>query len=279
MFNNSSNLYGSEWLALVFSNRNKSYGAYALRTQSSNIMVKALLIVVPIFVLLFVGPMIYAQMQPEPPKITQVVMDTRDIEPIHELKKEEPKKEEPKPEEPVKQEPVKTKLFTAPIVVAEPKDDTPPPTTEELKTVAIGSANQEGKEGAGNVVPIATSTGGSGGTGTEGTVDNAVHEVSGVEKFPEFPGGMAAWAKFIQKNLRYPYMAQEAGVQGKVYISFVIEKDGTLSDVKLMRGIGYGCDDEAIRVIKKSPKWEAGEQNKEKVRVRYNMPINYTISN
>ncbi len=279
MFNNSSNLYGSEWLALVFSNRNKSYGAYALRSQSSNIMVKALLIVVPIFVLLFVGPMIYAQMQPEQPKITQVVMDTRDVEPIHELKKEEPKKEEPKSEEPIKQEPVKTKLFTTPVVVAEPKDDTPPPTTEELKTVAIGSANQEGKEGAGNVVPITPNTGGGGGTDTEGTVDNSVHDVSGVEKFPEFPGGQAAWAKFLQKNLRYPYMAQEAGVQGKVYISFVIEKDGTLSDVKLVRGIGYGCDDEAIRVIKKSPKWEPGMQNKSNVRVRYNMPINYTISN
>jgi len=278
MFNNSSNLYGSEWLALVFQNRNKNYGAYALRTESSNIMVKALLIVVPVFVLLFVGPMIYAQMQPVEPKVTQVVMDTKEIEPIHDLKKEEPKKEEPKQEEPAPQEPVKTKAFLAPIVVAEPTDDTPPPTTDELKNVVIASTTQEGKEGAGNALPTTPNTGGGSGMG-EGTADNSVHDISGVEQYPEFPGGMAAWAKFLQKNLRYPEMAQESNIQGKVYISFVIEKDGTLSDVKLVRGIGYGCDDEAMRVIKKSPKWQAGKQNNTNVRVRYNMPINYTISN
>jgi len=89
---------------------------------------------------------------------------------------------------------------------------------------------------------------------------------------------MAAWAKFIQKNLRYPYPAQDAGVQGKVFLSFVVEKDGAITDVKIVKGIGYGCDDEAVRVIKKSPKWKAGEQNKQTVRVRYNMPINYTLN-
>ncbi|TCC91859.1 energy transducer TonB [Pedobacter frigiditerrae] len=278
MFNNSSNLYGSEWLALVFQNRNKNYGAYALRSESSSIMTKALLIVVPVFVLLFVGPMIYAQMQPVEPKVTQVVMNTEDIEPIHEMKKEEAKKEEPKQEEPAPQEPVKTKAFVAPVVVADPIDDTPPPTSVELQTAVIGSTNLEGKDGKGNADPAPT-TGGGFGTGTEGESDTKIYETSGIEKFPEFPGGMAAWAKFIQKNLRYPYMAQENEVQGKVYISFVIEKDGTLSDVKLVRGIGYGCDDEAMRVIKKSPKWEPGKQNNTNVRVRYNMPINYTISN
>lgn len=72
-------------------------------------------------------------------------------------------------------------------------------------------------------------------------------------------------------------MAQESGVQGKVYISFVVEPDGSISNVKLVKGIGAGCDEEAMRVIKKSPKWEPGVQNKQAVRVRYNMPINYTI--
>jgi protein TonB len=279
MFNNSSNLYGSEWLALVFSNRNKNYGAYALRTESSNIMVKALLIVVPVFILLFVGPLIYAQMQPELPKVTNVVIATQEVEPVHEMKKEEPKKEKPKAQEqPAAAEPVKSTAFTAPVVVAEPEDKTPPPTTADLQNTVIASATQDGKEG-GNTLPATSNIGGGGGTAPEGVVDNSVHDVTGVEEFPEFPGGMAAWSKFIQKNLRYPEMAQESNIQGKVYISFVIEKDGTLSDVKLVRGIGYGCDDEAMRVIKKSPKWKAGRQNDANVRVRYNMPINYTISN
>lgn len=74
-------------------------------------------------------------------------------------------------------------------------------------------------------------------------------------------------------------MAQDEGVSGKVYLSFVVEKDGTITDVKVVKGIGYGCDDEAMRVIKKSPRWKAGMQNNLPVRVRYNMPISYTISN
>ncbi|MNR28422.1 Gram-negative bacterial tonB protein [compost metagenome] len=74
-------------------------------------------------------------------------------------------------------------------------------------------------------------------------------------------------------------MAQEEGIGGKVFLSFVVEKDGTITDVKVTRGIGYGLDEEAMRVIKKSPRWKAGMQNNLPVRVRYNMPINYTINN
>lgn len=115
------------------------------------------------------------------------------------------------------------------------------------------------------------------GTAPEGTTDNNIY-VDGVEKFPEFPGGMAAWTKFIQKNLRYPYMAQDAGIQGKVFLNFVVEKDGSITDVTVSRGIGYGCDDEAVRVIKKSPRWIAGRQNNQTVRVRYSMPISYMLN-
>ena len=73
-------------------------------------------------------------------------------------------------------------------------------------------------------------------------------------------------------------MAQEANVQGKVYLSFVVEKDGSITDVNVLKGIGAGCDEEAIRVIKKSPKWKAGLQNNQTVRVRYTMPISYTLT-
>ena len=105
-----------------------------------------------------------------------------------------------------------------------------------------------------------------------------MHNAAGVEVYPQFPGGMTAWAKFIQKNLKYPIMAQDANIQGKVYLSFVVEKDGAITDVSVLRGIGAGCDEEAMRVIKKSPKWKAGQQNNQNVRVRYTMPINYTIT-
>lgn len=282
MFNNSSNLYGSEWLALVFSNRNKNYGAYVLRTESSSITVKALLIVVPVFVSLFVGPMIYAQLKPKPDLETKVVIATQDPDIIHELKPEKPKAEEPKKELP-KAEPiieqVKTVNMSSNIVVTDKIDVAEPPTTAEIEKAVVGSITTEGVEGKGNAQPIGDGKPGGDidGTGETG-IDNNVYTTAGVEEFPEFPGGMAAWSKFIQKNLRYPYMAQEIGLQGKVFVSFVIEKDGSVSDVSLVKGIGGGCDEEALRVIKKSPKWKAGKQNKTAVRVRYNMPINYTIS-
>lgn len=282
MFNNSSNLYGSEWLALVFSNRNKNYGAYVLRTESSSITVKALLIVVPVFVSLFVGPMIYAQFKSKAPTQVDVVFDTSTPDVIHELKPEKPKAEEPKKELP-KAEPiieqVKTVNMTSNIVVTDKPDVAEPPTTAEIEKAVVGSITTEGVEGKGNAQPIGDGKPGGDidGTGETGN-DNNVYTTAGVEEFPEFPGGMAAWSKFIQKNLRYPYMAQETGLQGKVFVSFVIEKDGSVSDVSLVKGIGGGCDEEALRVIKKSPKWKAGKQNKTAVRVRYNMPINYTIS-
>ena len=282
MFNNSSNLYGSEWLALVFSNRNKNYGAYVLRTESSSITVKALLIVVPVFVSLFVGPMIYAQLKTKPDLETTVVIATQDPDIIHELKPEKPKAEEPKKEEPKAQpviEQAKTVNMSSNIVVTDKPDVAEPPTTTEIENAIVGSITTDGVEGKGNAQPIGNGKAGGDGEGEGETgTDNNIYTTAGVEEFPEFPGGMAAWSKFIQKNLRYPYMAQETGLQGKVFVSFVIEKDGSVSDVTLVKGIGGGCDEEALRVIKKSPKWKAGKQNKTAVRVRYNMPINYTIS-
>jgi protein TonB len=278
MFNNSSNLYGSEWLALVFSNRNKKYGAYELRSQSSNILVKSLFIVVPVFVFLFVGPMIYAEFNKQQDLPIERELPVTMVEQIHELKKIE-KKEEIKKAAPIKQEQVKTVKVASVIKVVEDKlVNTPPPTTAQIENAVIASTTQDGVEGMGNALPNLGTTSGGGGEGAEGVSDNLVHNVAGVEVYPEFPGGMAAWAKFIQKNLRYPYMAQDANIQGKVYLSFVVEKDGSITDVNVIRGIGAGCDEEAMRVIKKSPKWKAGEQNNQKVRVRYTMPINYTIT-
>lgn len=280
MFNNSSNLYGSEWLAVVFNNRNKNYGAYELRSQSSAILVKSLFSVSAVFIALFVIPTIYGYYQPKEEILETRVIEISNPALIHEMKKEEPKKMEPVKAEPIKEK-VKTVNFSSNIkVVAQPKDDTQPPTADELKEAVIGTVTQDGLTGQGNAAPAVITTGGGGGGGTDpaGTVDNTIHNVGGVEVYPEFPGGMAAWAKFIQRNLRYPAMAQEGNVQGKVFLSFVVERDGSITDVNVLRGIGAGCDEEAIRVIKKSPKWKAGSQNNQTVRVRYTMPISYTLS-
>jgi len=98
-----------------------------------------------------------------------------------------------------------------------------------------------------------------------------------VEKAPSFPGGDAARIKFMQENIKYPQMAKESGIQGTVYITFVVERNGSVSKVKILRGIGGGCDEEAIRVVKAMPKWNAGKQRGKPVRVQFNMPIKFIL--
>lgn len=280
MFNNSSNLYGNEWLAVVFNNRNKNYGAYELRSQSSAILVKSLFGVSAVFITLFAIPTIYGYYKPKEEVLHARVIEIANPQVIHEMKKEEPKMAEPIKAEPIKEK-IKTVNFSTNIkVVEDTKVNLPPPTTDELKDAVIGTVTQDGLAGQGNATPavITTGDGGGGGTDSEGVVDNNIHNASGVEVYPEFPGGMAAWTRFIQRNLKYPFMAQEANVQGKVYLSFVVEKDGSITNVSVLKGIGAGCDEEAMRVIKKSPKWKAGKQNNQTVRVRYTMPISYTLT-
>jgi len=98
-----------------------------------------------------------------------------------------------------------------------------------------------------------------------------------VESMPGYPGGDAARMKFLQENIKYPQMARESGIQGTVYVTFVVETDGSVTDVRVLRGIGGGCDEEAIRVINMMPNWVAGKQRGKPVRVQFNMPIKFTL--
>jgi protein TonB len=98
-----------------------------------------------------------------------------------------------------------------------------------------------------------------------------------VESMPTFPGGMGALMKYLAENIKYPPLAKESGIQGRVFINFVVEPDGRISNVKVLRGIGGGCDEEAVRVIKSMPKWKPGKQRGKAVRVQYRMPIKFTL--
>lgn len=111
--------------------------------------------------------------------------------------------------------------------------------------------------------------------GTEDTGEADIFVV--VEDMPQFPGGNVQ--KWIGKNVKYPILAQENGIQGKVFIQFVIEKDGSITDVKVVRGVDASLDKEAIRVVKAMPKWKPGKQRGKPVRVSYTLPINFQLSN
>ncbi|MCD4747495.1 MAG: energy transducer TonB [Bacteroidales bacterium] len=98
-----------------------------------------------------------------------------------------------------------------------------------------------------------------------------------VESMPKFPGGEVAMMKYLGSNIKYPIIARESGIQGTVYMTFVVEKNGRVTDIKILRGIGGGCDEEAIRVIKAMPKWKPGLQRGKSVRVQFQMPIKFTL--
>jgi protein TonB len=98
-----------------------------------------------------------------------------------------------------------------------------------------------------------------------------------VETNPSFPGGEAKMYAYLGKNMKYPPIARDNNIQGRVYVSFVVEKNGAITDVRVLRGIGGGCDEEAIRVVKSMPKWSAGKQRGKPVRVRFNLPIVFKL--
>jgi protein TonB len=98
-----------------------------------------------------------------------------------------------------------------------------------------------------------------------------------VQDMPSFPGGDGAMLSFLGKNIKYPTLAKESGIQGTVYVTFVVEKDGSVSNVKVLRGIGGGCDEEAIRVVKSMPKWTPGKQRGKPVKVQYNLPCRFVL--
>lgn len=110
---------------------------------------------------------------------------------------------------------------------------------------------------------------------TQTATEGEIYQI--VEQMPTFPGGDKALSEFISINIRYPQAALDKGVQGRVFVSFVVEPDGSLSDVKATRGIGSGCDEEAVRVVKSMPKWEPGKQGGQAVRVSYNLPVNFKL--
>jgi protein TonB len=109
----------------------------------------------------------------------------------------------------------------------------------------------------------------------EEVVEQEIFQI--VEEMPSFPGGEAKLMEFVAKNIKYPQIARETGIQGRVFVGFVVEPDGSISNVKLLRGIGGGCDEEAMRVIKSLPKWKPGKQRGKAVRVSYQIPVFFKL--
>jgi protein TonB len=248
---------------IVFEHRNKEYGAYELRKRYNKHMNTAFIIAISVFVISVSIPAIMDFLEKLAPveAETNVELTLVDAPPLD--KDVPPPPPPPDPPPPV-QETIK---FTPPVVTEEPIDekDIPPP-QDEIK-VQVGT---ETKEGTGDI-ELPTE-----GDGKE-EVEAPQQIFTIVEQMPEFPGGEEKLFEYLGKNIKYPSMARENGITGTVYVTFVVEGNGEISDVKKLRGIGGGCDEEAMRVVKAMPAWKAGKQNGKSVRVQYNLPIKFTL--
>ncbi len=177
---------------------------------------------------------------------------------------------EPPPPPPPPPPVMETVKFTPPKVVDEEVVDEPPPIqTEELPQ--ISTTTQEGDGSNDIVIPESNGT---------GVVESAPEEIfTVVEQMPDFPGGQEGLMKYLSNNIKYPAFEADNGITGRCVVTFVVERDGSISDVRVLRGVsgGPGCDKEALRVIKSMPSWKPGKQNGRAARVQYNLPINFSL--
>lgn len=243
---------------IIFKNRNKDYGAYSLRKSYNKNMMSAVVIAIVIFLLGVSVPLIANYFNSSKVVITKtdptVILNTNPKDKIIEKL----------PEAPVEKKIVP--VFRAPIVTATDED------VPELSELIEISKNT-------NPADTLAETGIPEDKPKTNIIDEGeelkIHTF--VEEWPEFPGGDIARVKFLSENIVYPKVAKEAGIQGPVHLTFVVEKDGSISNVNILRGIGGGCDEEATRVVSSMPKWKPGRQNGKEVRVQFNMPINFKL--
>jgi protein TonB len=254
-------IFTNQWLEIVFEGRNKAYGAYELRKTNNKTTVKALVMGAIVFAIAVASPLI-ADMIPNSSD-SDDTLDTKITTVKMPPKKEEIKKNlPPPPPPPPKVDQVK---FVKPVVAKADEVTEEPPKVEDIKDKKIGAETIKGDPDAElTVEPV--------GNGPAAVVEesNEIFNVAGIEVKPDFPGGMEKFYKFVGNNYQTP---EEEGLKGKVYVTFVVEKDGSLTDIKVLKDIGYGTGKEAIRVLNKCPKWTPGEQNGKKVRVLYSLPI------
>ncbi|MFB0948147.1 MAG: TonB family protein [Spirosomataceae bacterium] len=274
-----SNTYKGKSLDdMVFEERNKTYGAFFLRSNYSKYLTKALVIGTLIFTSLIGAAFAYSNASKgDDSELRAIEIDLADLEEI-----EEPEDELELPPPPPPPEPPPPEIAQVKFLPPEPKADEeviieePPPKVEEVEKAVISSKTVEGEDAISNFAPppppppAITKPAGLGKAREEEIFTT-------VEQQPEFPGGIAQMYRYIGENMKYPSAAQRANVSGKVFVKFVVEKDGSIGDISILKGIGFGCDEEASRVIKSMPKWSPGRQNGRNVRVYFTMPISFRL--
>ena len=264
------NIFNNDWCDILFIGRNQEYGAYITRKETSKRHLTAMIITLIIVLLAIFAPSAIKSVLPER-KVVNV-----DITELSKLQIETQKKvDEAKV---VRVEEIKqvkaTIRFTPPVI----KEDAEVSDTVQMKTVdelnvskaAISTTDQAGVFDDPDAVDV--------GELTQIVEDTLAPVQLVVEQMPDFPGGRGELLKFIGQNVKYPEIAKENGIQGKVFVQFVVNTKGKITNVVVIRGIDPSCDKEAIRVVKMMPDWIPGKQNGLPVRVQFVVPINFVLN-
>lgn len=271
-------LISRDWTEMVFEGRNKEYGAYRLRKNAGKRNLYSLITIFIAALAIWGGISLVKFVESRTKSVAQT--SVAEISALNQPKKKAEVKQQQKvkleqPEKVVER--VKSSVkFTAPVIK---KDDEVKP-EDELKTqdelmntkTAIGALDVKGNDDAnGEVLKIKEAV-------AQPEPKPEVEKVFDVvEQMPSFPGGPSALMEWLSNNVKYPVVAQENGVQGRVVVSFVVERDGSITDVKVVRGVDPSLDKEASRVVRAMPRWIPGKQNGSAVRVKYNVPVAFRL--
>lgn len=271
-------LISRDWTEMVFEGRNKEYGAYRLRKNAGKRNLYSLITIFIAALAIWGGISLVKFVESRTKSVAQT--SVAEISALNQPKKKAEVKQQKKvkleqPEKVVER--VKSSVkFTAPVI----KKDNEVKPEDELKTqdelmstkTAIGALDVKGNDDAnGEVLKIKEAV-------AQPEPKPEVEKVFDVvEQMPSFPGGPSALMEWLSNNVKYPVVAQENGVQGRVVVSFVVERDGSITDVKVVRGVDPSLDKEASRVVRAMPRWIPGKQNGSAVRVKYNVPVAFRL--
>lgn len=259
----------------IFSTKNREYGAYVLRKTSNKNLFFSALIGLSIMSVLYASPLLIHWIRGDERIKTEVIPVT--LTPASELMAPPPVLPEKPPEIEAKEAPpqVATRRFVRPEVRPDEEvvEEDLAPTVDELKEAAPSVITQEGVSDIYEdyVIPEPEPV--------PEPEDEPEKVFTYVEVWPEFPGGEKAMYDFLATNIKYPAVARDNGIEGTVIVQFIVREDGNIDDPQIVRGIGGGCDEEALRVVKEMPNWIPGEQNNIAVAVKYHLPIRFTIRN
>jgi protein TonB len=272
----ANKILNADILDIVFEGRNKEYGAYELRKTYRKRLVTSLVGMVVLCLLLFaVGLLANSKKKAETKIIVQDVS-------LEDVKQEEKKPEPPPPPPPPKVEPPKVEItkFTPPKIVKDEEVKEPPPEQEKLADTKIGTINQEGIKDPNIVAPPVEEKGTGVVEAPKVKTEDYDKEFKTVQIQAKFPGGDGEWRKYLERNLNRDLPVENGAPPGNytVVVSFLVDKDGNISEVKAENNPGYGTADEAVRVIKKGPKWIPAVQNGRNVIYRQKQSITFQVA-